>query len=52
MLHKILSKVATTNEVNAVITFRLRCYQLGNPEAIYLRGMYEYFILHLLDEGR
>nr|VDC95622.1 unnamed protein product [Brassica rapa] len=52
MLHKILSKVATTNQVNAVRTFRLKCYQLGNPEAIYLRGMYEYFILHLLDEGR
>ncbi|CAN6990086.1 unnamed protein product [Brassica rapa subsp. trilocularis] len=89
MLHKILSKVATTSiwdfgsarvgfpgfnaickedhfyksadliflndwtdEVNAVITFMLRCYQLGNPDAIYLRGMYEYFILHLLDEGR
>ncbi|CAN6990183.1 unnamed protein product [Brassica rapa subsp. trilocularis] len=30
----------------------LKCYQLGNLEAIYLRGMYEYFILHLLDEGR
>ncbi|KAF3514842.1 hypothetical protein F2Q69_00005202 [Brassica cretica] len=89
MLHKILSKVATTtiwdfgcarvafpgfnavgreyyfyksvdliflndwiDQVNAVRTFRLKCYQLGNPEAIYLRGMYEYFILHLLDEGR
>ena len=89
MLHKILSKVATTSirdfgyvrvafpgfnavgredyfyksvdliflndrldQVNAVRTFMLKCYQLGNPEAIYLRGMYEYFILHLLDEGR
>ncbi|CAF2156894.1 unnamed protein product [Brassica napus] len=89
MLHKILSKVATTSirdlgcarvafpgfnaigredyfyksadlsflndcldQVNAVRTFRLKCYQLGNPEAIYLQGMYEYFILHLLDEGR
>ncbi|WZZ69970.1 hypothetical protein YC2023_081340 [Brassica napus] len=89
MLHKILSKVATTSirdfgctrvsfpgfnavgredyfyksadliffndwldQVNGVRTFRLKCYQLGNPEAIYLRGMYEYFILHLLDEGR
>ncbi|KAF3488002.1 hypothetical protein F2Q69_00052209 [Brassica cretica] len=74
MLHKILSKVATTSirdfgcarvsfpgfnavgredyfyksadlvffndwldQVNAVRTFRLKCYQLGNPEAIYLR---------------
>ncbi|CAN7047980.1 unnamed protein product [Brassica rapa subsp. trilocularis] len=59
MLHKILSKVAITNirdfgcaKVNTVRTFRLKCYQLGNPEAIYLQGMYEYFILHLLDEGR
>ncbi|CAG7869782.1 unnamed protein product [Brassica rapa] len=52
MLHKILSKVATTNQVNVVRTFRLQCYQLGNPEAIYLRGMYEYFIFHLFDEGR
>ena len=89
MLHKILSKVATTSirdfgcarvvcpgfnaigredyfyksadliflndwldQVNTVRTFRLKCYQLGNPEAIYLQGMYEYFILHLLDEGR
>ncbi|CAF2085184.1 unnamed protein product [Brassica napus] len=59
MLHKILSKVATTSiqdfgcaRVNVVRTFRLKCYQLGNPEAIYLRGMYEYFIFHLLDEGR
>ncbi|CAH8381912.1 unnamed protein product [Eruca vesicaria subsp. sativa] len=30
----------------------LKCYRLGNPEAIYLRGMYEFFFLHLLDEGR
>ncbi|CAN7126391.1 unnamed protein product [Brassica rapa subsp. narinosa] len=57
MLHKILSKVAITNirdfdQVNTVRTFRLKCYQLGNPEAIYLQDMYEYFILHLLDEGR
>ncbi|KAG2324559.1 hypothetical protein Bca52824_007287 [Brassica carinata] len=89
MLHKILSKVATTSirdfgsariafpgfnkvgrddyfyksanliylndwvdEVNAVRTLRLNCYRLGNPEAIYLRGMYEFFILHLVDEGR
>ncbi|KAG2307432.1 hypothetical protein Bca52824_027180 [Brassica carinata] len=92
MLHKILSKVATTNirdfgsariafpgfnkigrndyfyrsanliylndwsywldEVTAVRTFRLNCYRLGNPEAIYLRGMYEFFILHLVDVGR
>ncbi|KAL0655226.1 hypothetical protein Bca4012_075810 [Brassica carinata] len=74
MLHKILSKVATTSirdfgcvrvafpgfnavgreyyfyksvdliflndwldQVNAVRTFMLKCYQLGNPEAIYLR---------------
>ena len=41
-----------TYEVNVVRTFKLKCYQLGNPEAIYLRGMYEYFILRLLDEGR
>ncbi|CAF1707746.1 BnaC03g75190D [Brassica napus] len=40
------------DQVNVVRTFRLKCYQLGNPEAIYLQGMYEYFILHLLDEGR
>ncbi|KAF8077304.1 hypothetical protein N665_1047s0004 [Sinapis alba] len=89
MLHKILSKVATSHlrdfssarvafsgfnqvvreeyfyryadlfhlndwidEVNAVTTFKLRCYQFGNPEAIYMRGMYEFFVLHLLDEGR
>ncbi|CAN7045360.1 unnamed protein product, partial [Brassica oleracea var. botrytis] len=52
IIQKILSKVATTNQVNDVRIFRLKCYQLGNPEAIYLRGMYEYFILHLLDEGR
>ncbi|CAG7905950.1 unnamed protein product, partial [Brassica rapa] len=26
------------NEVNAIRTFRLRCYQQGNPEVIYLRG--------------
>ncbi|CAN7021947.1 unnamed protein product [Brassica rapa subsp. trilocularis] len=59
MLHKILSKVATTSiqdfgcaRVNVVRTFRLKCYQLSNPEAIYLRGMYEYFIFHLLDERR
>ncbi|KAF8112881.1 hypothetical protein N665_0059s0019 [Sinapis alba] len=90
MLHKILSKVATSqrtfsfgstrvafygfnqvvreeyfyrsadlfhlndwmDEVNAVRTFKLRCYQFGNPEAIYMRGMYEFFILHLLDERR
>ncbi|KAG2312030.1 hypothetical protein Bca4012_026558 [Brassica carinata] len=74
MLHRILSKVATTSirdfgstriafpgfnevgrddyfyrsanliylndwvdEVNAVRTFKLNCYRLGNPEAIYLR---------------
>ncbi|WZY99212.1 LOW QUALITY PROTEIN: hypothetical protein YC2023_071541 [Brassica napus] len=40
------------DEVNAVRTFKLKCYRLGNPEAIYLRGMNEYFFLHLLDEGR
>ncbi|KAG2311873.1 hypothetical protein Bca52824_023430 [Brassica carinata] len=40
------------DEVNAIRTFRLNCYCLGNPEAIYLRGMYEFFILHLVDEGR
>ncbi|KAF3485053.1 hypothetical protein F2Q69_00052155 [Brassica cretica] len=40
-------------EVNVVRTFKLKCYQLGNPEAIYLRGMYEYFILHyLMKEGK
>ncbi|KAF3485050.1 hypothetical protein F2Q69_00052156 [Brassica cretica] len=38
-------------EVNVVT--KLKCYQLGNPEAIYLRGMYEYFILHyLMKEGK
>ncbi|CAH8385797.1 unnamed protein product [Eruca vesicaria subsp. sativa] len=89
MLHKILSKVATSHlrdfgrekvafsgfnrigreeyfyrasdlfnlndwidEANAVMTFRLRCYQSGNLEAIYMRGMYEFFVLHLLDERR
>ncbi|WZZ65083.1 hypothetical protein YC2023_076453 [Brassica napus] len=41
-----------TDEVNAASTFRLKSYNLGNPEAIYLQGMYEFFILHLLDEGR
>ncbi|CAH8320321.1 unnamed protein product [Eruca vesicaria subsp. sativa] len=40
------------DEVRAVRTFRLKCYRLGNPEAIYLRGMYEFFILHFRDEGR
>ncbi|KAF8052927.1 hypothetical protein N665_1489s0003 [Sinapis alba] len=39
------------DEVNAVRTFKLRFYQFGNPEAIYMRGMYEFFVLHLLDEG-
>ncbi|KAG2305306.1 hypothetical protein Bca52824_033957 [Brassica carinata] len=39
-------------EVNAVRIFRLKCYHMGNPEAIYLRGMYEFFMLHLVDEGR
>ncbi|KAF3536253.1 hypothetical protein F2Q69_00024094 [Brassica cretica] len=29
-----------------------RCYEAGNLEAIYIRGMYEFFVLHLLDEGR
>ena len=89
MLHKILSKVATSHlrdfssariafsefnqigreeyfyrsadlfnlndwidEANALRTFRLRCYQAGNLEAIYMRGMYEFFVLHLLDEER
>ncbi|WZY78172.1 hypothetical protein YC2023_024556 [Brassica napus] len=89
MLHKILSKVATSHlrdfgsariafswfnqigreeyfyrsadifnlndwidEANALRTFRLRCYQAGNLEAIYIQGMYEFFVLHLLDEGR
>ncbi|CAH8356863.1 unnamed protein product [Eruca vesicaria subsp. sativa] len=40
------------DEANAVRTFRLRCYQSVNLEAIYMRGMYEFFVLHLLDEGR
>ncbi|CAH8361709.1 unnamed protein product [Eruca vesicaria subsp. sativa] len=40
------------NEVNAIRAFKVKCYRLDNPEAIYLRGMYEYFFLHLLDEGR
>ncbi|KAL0734350.1 hypothetical protein Bca4012_010560 [Brassica carinata] len=40
------------DEANALRTFRLRCYQAGNLEAIYMRGMYEFFVLHLLDEGR
>ncbi|KAL0696104.1 hypothetical protein Bca4012_063284 [Brassica carinata] len=40
------------DEANAVRKFRLRCYQAGNLEAIYMRGMYEFFVLHLLDEGR
>ncbi|CAN6882551.1 unnamed protein product [Brassica oleracea] len=56
IIQKILSKVATTSIRDfgcARVAFPgLKCYQLGNPEAIYLRGMYEYFILHLLDEGR
>ncbi|KAL0729731.1 hypothetical protein Bca4012_025824 [Brassica carinata] len=38
-------------EVNAVRTFKIRCYHSGNPEAIYLRGMYEFFMLHLVHEG-
>ena len=41
-----------TDEDNAVRTFRLRYYNLGNPEANYLRGMYELFILHLRNERR
>lgn len=40
------------DKVNAVRTYMFRCYHSGNPEAFYLRGMYEYFIIHLLDEGR
>ncbi|KAF8101312.1 hypothetical protein N665_0207s0008 [Sinapis alba] len=40
------------DEVNVVRIFKLRCYQFGNPEAIYMRGMYEFFVFHLLDEGR
>ncbi|KAF8111937.1 hypothetical protein N665_0070s0007 [Sinapis alba] len=40
------------DEVNDVRTFKLRCDQFSNPEAIYMRGMYEFFVLHLLDEGR
>ncbi|CAN7135258.1 unnamed protein product [Brassica rapa subsp. narinosa] len=79
MLHKILSKVATSHlrdfgcariafsgfnqigreeyfyrsadlfnlndwidEANALRTFRLRCYQAGNLEAIYIRGIREF----------
>ncbi|KAL0722205.1 hypothetical protein Bca4012_036804 [Brassica carinata] len=38
-------------EVNAVRIFRIKCYHLGNPEAICLQGMYEFFMLHLVDEG-
>ncbi|KAG5377957.1 hypothetical protein IGI04_025799 [Brassica rapa subsp. trilocularis] len=42
MLHKILSKVAITNIRDfgcAKVSFPgLKCYQLGNPEAIYLQG--------------
>ncbi|CAH8389242.1 unnamed protein product [Eruca vesicaria subsp. sativa] len=40
------------DEVNAVRTYMLKCYQAGNPQAIYMRGMYEFFVLHLLDQGR
>ncbi|CAH8284072.1 unnamed protein product [Eruca vesicaria subsp. sativa] len=32
------------NEVNAVRAFKLKCYRLGNPEAIYLRGK-KYIVL-------
>ncbi|KAH0875558.1 hypothetical protein HID58_072920 [Brassica napus] len=52
IIHQILSKVAKNKEVNALTTLRLRCYHFGNPEAIYLRGMYEFFMLHLVHEGR
>ncbi|KAG2307605.1 hypothetical protein Bca52824_027353 [Brassica carinata] len=31
---------------------QVKCYRSGNPESVYLRGMYEFFILHLVDEGR
>ncbi|CAH8354071.1 unnamed protein product [Eruca vesicaria subsp. sativa] len=40
------------DEVNALTIFRLSCYQFGNPETIYLQGMYELSVLHLLDAGR
>ncbi|CAH8337232.1 unnamed protein product [Eruca vesicaria subsp. sativa] len=40
------------DEVNAVRTYMLKCYQAGNPQAIYMQGMYEVFVLHLLDQGR
>ncbi|CAH8392346.1 unnamed protein product [Eruca vesicaria subsp. sativa] len=40
------------DEVNAVRTYMLKCYRAGNPQAICLRGMYEFFVLHLLDQGR
>ncbi|CAH8320236.1 unnamed protein product [Eruca vesicaria subsp. sativa] len=40
------------DEVNAVRIYMLKCYQAGNPQAIYMRGMYEYFVLHLLVQGR
>ncbi|KAF8114445.1 hypothetical protein N665_0037s0021 [Sinapis alba] len=39
------------HEYNAVRTFMPRCHHAGNPEAIYLRGMYDFFMLHLVDEG-
>ncbi|CAH8390342.1 unnamed protein product [Eruca vesicaria subsp. sativa] len=40
------------DEFNAVRTYSLKSYQAGNPQAIYMRGMYEFFVLHLLDQGR
>ncbi|WZZ35703.1 hypothetical protein YC2023_019104 [Brassica napus] len=66
MLHKILSNREDyfyrsadlfnlndwIEEANALRTLMLRCYEAGNLEAIYIRGMYEFFVLHLLDEGR
>ncbi|CAF2086337.1 unnamed protein product, partial [Brassica napus] len=30
------------DEASAVRTFRLKCYRSGNPEAIYLRGHWDY----------
>lgn len=40
------------DKVNDVRMFRISCYRVGNPEAIYLRGMYEFFILHLVGKKK
>ncbi|CAN6853432.1 unnamed protein product, partial [Brassica oleracea] len=49
MLHKILSKVATSHlrdfgsaRIAFSETFMLRCYQAGNLEAIYMQGHWGY----------